>query len=279
MAVSSLSKQGQNVIVLNDGHEMPQLGLGVWRMPESETAQVVRKAVEIGYRLVDTAYLYRNEQAVGEALKDRPDVFLTSKVWNDSQGYDETLRAYEKSTKLLGRSILDLYLIHWPMPDQGLYVETWKALVELKKEGRVKSIGVSNFQPDHLKRIMDATGVAPVVNQIEVHPSFQQRDVRAFNTQHHIYTEAWRPLGKGNVLDNPVVVGIAQRVKKTPAQVVLRWHVQNDLIVIPKTVNEERLKENFSIFDFELSREDMQAIAQMDRADGRMGAHPDTAKF
>lgn len=266
-------------ISLHDGRSIPQVGLGVWETPEDQTADVVRKAVSLGYRAVDTARLYKNEAGVGEGLRHHPDVFVTTKLWNDEQGYDATLRAFDKSARLLQREVVDLYLIHWPMPDQGQYVETWKALIRLKKEGRARSIGVSNFAEEHLERIMHETGEVPVINQIELHPYFQQKSLRDFHARHAIKTEAWRPLGKGAVLDNPLISDLAQRYGKSPAQVILRWHVQNDLIVIPKSVNPERLAQNLAIFDFRLSDDDMKHMATLDRADGRMGADPRHARF
>ncbi|MBS1095440.1 aldo/keto reductase [Gluconobacter wancherniae] len=274
-----ISVDAQALVTLNDGHVMPQLGLGVWRTPPSETARVVRLAVELGYRSVDTARHYENEDGVGEGLEGHPEVFVTTKLWNAEQGYDRALKAFDESARLLRRPIPDLFLIHWPMPTQGQYVETWKALVQLKKDGRVKSIGVSNFEAEHLERIMDATGVAPVVNQIELHPEFQQRELRVFNARHDIRTEAWRPLGKGRALEDPRVCEIAARYGKTPAQVVIRWHLQSGLIVIPKSANPGRLAENIDVFDFTLHSADMEAIDAMDRAEGRMCAHPMTAEF
>lgn len=273
------SAEAQTVMSFHDGHIMPQIGLGVWQTSPDETAEVVQAAVKLGYRSVDTARLYKNEEGVGKGLEGHSDIFLTTKVWNDEQGYDSTLRAYDESARLLRRPVLDLYMIHWPMPAQGQYVETWKALVELKKSGRVKSIGVSNFEPEHLERIMDATGVVPVVNQIELHPDFQQRALREFHERHNIRTESWRPLGKGRVLRDERIGKIAEKHSRTPAQVVIRWHLQNGLIVIPKSVNLKRLAENLDVFGFVLDTEDMQAIGQMDRKDGRMGADPNAAKF
>lgn len=273
------SAEAQTTISFHDGHTMPQIGLGVWQTPPNETADVVKEAVRLGYRSVDTARLYKNEAGVGKGLEDHPEIFLTTKLWNDEQGYDSALRAYEESARLLRRPVLDLYLIHWPMPAQGQYVETWKALVELKKSGRVKSIGVSNFEPEHLERIMDATGEVPVVNQIELHPDFQQRALREFHEKHNIRTESWRPLGKGQVLGNERIGKIAEKHSRTQAQVVIRWHIQSGLIVIPKSVNPKRLAENLDVFGFVLDTDDMQAIGQMDRKDGRMGADPNTAKF
>ncbi|MBF0861687.1 aldo/keto reductase [Gluconobacter kanchanaburiensis] len=273
------SAEAQTTISFHDGHTMPQIGLGVWQTPPDETADVVKEAVRLGYRSVDTARLYKNEEGVGKGLEDHPEIFLTTKLWNDEQGYDSALRAYEESARLLGRPVLDLYLIHWPMPTQGQYVETWRALVELKKSGRVKSIGVSNFEPEHLERIMDATGEVPVVNQIELHPDFQQRALREFHEKHNIRTESWRPLGKGQVLGNERIGKIAEKHSRTPAQVVIRWHIQSGLIVIPKSANPKRLAENLDVFGFALDTDDMQVIGQMDRRDGRMGADPNTAKF
>lgn len=272
---------GQTIpyISLRDGRSIPQVGLGVWETPEDQTAEVVRKAVSLGYRAVDTARLYKNEAGVGEGLVGHPDVFVTTKLWNDEQGYDATLRAFDKSARLLQREVVDLYLIHWPMPDQGQYVETWKALIRLKEEGRARSIGVSNFAEEHLERIMNETGEVPAINQIELHPYFQQKALRDFHAKHTIQTEAWRPLGKGAILEDAVIGEMAQRYGKSPAQIILRWHVQNNLVVIPKSVNPERLAQNLAIFDFQLRDDDMKRMATLDRADGRMGADPRNARF
>lgn len=266
-------------IPLHDGHSIPQIGLGVWQTPEDQTADVVRKAISLGYRAVDTARLYKNEAGVGEGLEHHPDVCVTTKLWNDDQGYDAALRAFDHSAHLLRRDVIDFYLIHWPMPHQGQYVETWKALIHLKKEGRVRSIGVSNFAEEHLERIIGETGEVPVLNQIELHPYFQQKALREFHLKHHIQTEAWRPLGKGAILDNPVIGEIAKRHGKSPAQIILRWHVQNDLVVIPKSVHPQRMAENIAVFDFQLNHEEMAQMASLDRADGRMGEDPMTVRF
>jgi len=269
----------QPSVTLNDGRAMPQFGLGVWRTPAEEAAQVVSTAVQAGYRAVDTAAIYGNERGVGEALKAHPDVFLTTKLWNDRQGYDAALTAFDRSLERLGRDSVDLYLIHWPAPDKGLYVETWRALVRLRAEGRAKSIGVSNFQPDHLKAIMDKTGVAPAVNQIELHPDFQQPELRAFHDAHGIKTESWSPLGQGKILQDPVIAEVAAKHGKTPAQAIIRWHLELGLIVIPKSVNPGRIAENIDVFDFALGAEDLAAFAKLDDPDARIGPHPDHAAF
>lgn len=273
----------QPLVTLNDGRTMPQLGLGVWQTPQDVAAQVVQAAIEAGYRSVDTAAIYGNERGVGEGLKaggvDRDQLFLTTKVWNENQGFDATLTAFDKSLGRLGLETVDLYLIHWPAPAKGLYVETWKALVRLKEEGRAKSIGVSNFQPEHLQRIIDETGVVPAVNQVELHPSFQQRPLRDFHAKHGIHTESWSPLGQGKQLADPVVGEIAAKHGRTPAQVVIRWHLDSGLIVIPKSVTPSRIVENFQVFDFKLDAGDLENLAGLDKAAGRIGPDPMTAAF
>jgi 2,5-diketo-D-gluconate reductase A len=268
-------------VTLNDGCVMPQFGLGVWRTPKDDAAQVVKTALDAGYRSVDTAAAYANERGVGEALKAvaRDDVFVTTKLWNDNQGYDATLVAFEKSRERLGLDAVDLYLIHWPAPKKGLYLESWKALVQLQKDGKALSIGVSNFAPEHLERIIGETGVTPAVNQIELHPSFQQRELRAFHEKHGIHTESWSPLGQGQQLEDPTVGEIAEKHGKTPAQVVIRWHLDSGLIVIPKSVTPSRIVENIDVFDFKLDLADMDKLASLDKADGRIGPDPATADF
>ena len=268
----------QSDVTLNDGTTMPQLGLGVWRTPAGDAAEIVGLAVKAGYRAVDTASAYNNEDGVGEALAGQ-DVFLTTKLWNADQGYDETLRAFEASAKRLKRETIDLYLIHWPAPKKGRFVETWKALVRLREEGRATSIGVSNFNEDHLERIIDETGVTPSVNQIELHPRFQQRALRAVHERLGIKTESWSPLGQGQFLKDPVLAEIAAKHGKTPAQAVIRWHIESGLIVIPKTVTPERLQQNIDVFDFSLDAADMDRIAKLDSPDGRIGPDPMTATF
>jgi 2,5-diketo-D-gluconate reductase A len=269
----------QPIVTLNDGVAMPQFGLGVFQTPPETTAEVVRQALADGYRLVDTASMYGNEEGVGEALRDRPDVFVTTKLGNADHGFDKALRAFDASARRLKREPVDLYLIHWPRPRVGLYVETWKALIRLQREGRIRSIGVSNFARDHLERIIGETGVTPSVNQIELHPRFQQEALRAFHAERGIKTESWSPLGQARPLDNPVITEIAAKHGKTPAQVVIRWHLDNGLIVIPKSVHPERLKENTAVFDFRLDEDDLRRMRTLDSASGRMGPDPATATF
>lgn len=263
---------------LNDGSRFPQIGLGTWQIPNEVVPAVVETAVQAGYRAIDTAAAYNNETGVGEGLRraglPRDEIAVTTKLWNDSHGYDATLRAFDASLARLGLERLDLYLIHWPVPSRGLYVETWKALVELARQGRVRSIGVSNFAIDHLERAIGETAVVPAINQIELHPRFQQHALRAYHTAHGIATQSWSPLGRGALLDDPVLASIAARHGRTPAQVVLRWHLQSGLIVIPKSTHAERLRENMAIRDFVLDDADMAAIAGLDRADGRSGPDP-----
>jgi len=263
----------------NNGVEMPQLGFGVFLVPADEVVEPVRTALEAGYRLIDTAKLYGNEEGVGRAIRDsglpRDDVFVTTKVWNSDHGYDSTLRAFDTSQKLLGLDVVDLYLIHWPTPERDLYVETWQALEKLYADGRVRAIGVSNFNVPHLQRLLDETTVVPAVNQIELHPGFAQDELRAFHRRHGIVTESWSPLGRGHgLLDNPAVTGIAAAHGKTPAQVVLRWHVQLGCAVIPKSTHAERIRENFDVFDLELSDDEMATLSALTEP-ARIGPDPD----
>ncbi|MFT0891353.1 aldo/keto reductase [Pseudochelatococcus sp. G4_1912] len=273
----------QSFVQLNDGHKIPQLGLGVWRAEPTEATLAVRKALEVGYRHIDTAAIYQNEEGVGEGLWSadvmRSDIFLTTKLWNDAQGYDSTLIAFEESLERLGVEYVDLYLIHWPTPNRGMYVDTWKALIALKNDGRVRSIGVSNFNSEHLVRIIGETGVKPVLNQIELHPRFQQTALRAFHAKHGIATQSWSPLGQGTSLADPVIGGIARKHGRTPAQVIIRWHLDSGLIAIPKSITSSRIEENFSVFDFTLDAEDMETIAKLDSVSGRIGPDPLTADF
>lgn len=265
-------------ITLNNGVTIPQIGFGVFQIPESETAAAVTSAIEAGYRSIDTAAIYRNESGVGAALKSagvpRDDLFVTTKVWNNDQGYDETLRAFDASLARLGLDRLDLYLIHWPTPKHGKYLDTWRALESLLADGRVRAIGVSNFLPEHLTAVAGLGGTVPAVNQIEVHPALQQRAAQEAGTALGVVTEAWSPLAQAAVLSDPVVVRIADAHARTPAQVVLRWHVQQGRIVIPKSVTPARIRENLAIFDFELSADDLAAIDALE-SDGRTGPHPD----
>jgi 2,5-diketo-D-gluconate reductase A len=263
---------------LSDSSTIPQLGFGVFQVPPGECAEAVRHALATGYRLIDTAAAYRNEAEVGEATRssglDREDIFVTTKLWNGDHGRDRALRAFERSLDRLGFDYVDLYLIHWPVPSQDLYVETWQALIELQADGRARSIGVSNFQVPHLERIIEETGVTPSLNQIEVHPQLQQEELREYHLDHSILTEAWSPLGQGAALDEPTVTDLASELGRTPAQVVLRWHIELGNVVIPKSVTPARIEENFDIFDFELGPEGMSRLAELD-AGARTGPHPD----
>lgn len=273
----------QLYLSLHDGARIPQVGLGVWQTPDNEAAPAVKAALDAGYRHVDTAAVYENEQGVGEGIRQsglpRSDIFLTTKLWNTDQGYEQTLKAFEASLKRLGTDYVDLYLIHWPSAHRGLFVDTWKALVTLKEEGRAKSIGVSNFYPEHIEKIVAETGVVPVINQIELHPDFQQRETRAFHEKHKIATQSWSPLGQGKLLGHPVIAEIAQKLGRTPAQVIIRWHIENGLVVIPKSVTPSRIVENFKVFDFKLSAEDLDRLNVLDDAGARIGPDPKTATF
>ncbi|MGX4668208.1 aldo/keto reductase [Cerasibacillus sp. JNUCC 74] len=265
-------------ITLNNGLKMPQLGFGVWQVPNEEATTAVEKAIEVGYRSIDTAKIYENEQGVGKAIANsnvpREELFITTKVWNTDQGYENTLQAYEESLEKLGLTYVDLYLIHWPTPEYDQYVETYQALEKLYKDGRVRAIGVCNFNVEHLERIIGECEIVPVVNQVECHPYLQQNELKDFCDQHHIYLEAWSPLMQGGkVLQDPVITKIAEKYRRTPAQVVLRWHLQSNHIVIPKSVTPSRMEQNFAVFDFELTPEDMEAIKALDRYE-RTGPEP-----
>jgi len=264
-------------IRLNDGATIPQLGFGVFQIPPAETAKAVTEALELGYRHIDTAAIYGNEREVGEAIAasgiPRDQLYVTTKLWNADQGGGRATAAFEASVEKLGLEP-DLYLIHWPTPARDLYVESWRALERLQADGRVRSIGVSNFQPAHLRRLLQETQVVPAVNQIELHPYLQQKELRAFHAEHGIVTEAWSPLAQGELLDDPALQRIAQAHGKTTAQVVLRWHVQIGNVVFPKSVTPSRIAENAAIFDFALSDAELHAIDQLDR-DHRTGFHPD----
>ena len=264
---------------LNNGVEMPQLGFGVFLVPADEVVEPVRDALDAGYRLIDTAKLYGNEEGVGRAIRDsgipRDEIFVTTKVWNSDHGYDATLRAFDDSQKRLGLDVVDLYLIHWPTPQRDLYVDTWRALEQLYADGRVRAIGVSNFTVAHLERLLGETTVVPAVNQIELHPGFAQEQTREFDHRHGIVTESWSPLGRGHgLLDDPVVIGIAEAHDKTPAQVVLRWHIQLGCVVIPKSTRKERIAENIDVFDVELTDAEMAALSALTEP-GRVGPDPD----
>jgi diketogulonate reductase-like aldo/keto reductase len=259
--------------------EIPQLGFGVFQVPPSETAETVSHALVTGYRHIDTAAAYRNEAEVGEAIRgsglDRDEVFITTKCFNDDHGYDEAKRAMNASLERLQTDQVDLYLIHWPVPSRDRYVQTWKAFVDMQAEGLTRSIGVSNFQPAHLERIIDETGVTPAVNQVELHPRLQQPELRRVHAERGIVTEAWSPLAQGEVLDDPTITSIAEAHQRTSGQVVLRWHLQLGNVVFPKSVTPERIRENFDIFGFELSDDEMERIESLDAGE-RIGPDPDT---
>jgi 2,5-diketo-D-gluconate reductase A len=264
---------------LNDGRRIPQLGFGVFEVPPAETVEPVLHALKTGYRLIDTAAMYRNESQVAEAISrsgvPRSELFVTTKLWNSDHGREAALRAFDASLSRLGDDYVDLYLIHWPVPSQDLYVETWEALISLREEGRARSIGVSNFEIEHLERLIDETGVVPAVNQVELHPRLEQSKLREFHRRHQIVTEAWSPLGRGTVLDDETIGSIASRIGRTPAQVILRWHIQIRNVVIPRSVRPKRIEENFRLFDFSLSDEDMEAISALDES-ARIGPDPRT---
>jgi 2,5-diketo-D-gluconate reductase A len=265
-------------IPLNNGVAIPQLGFGTYKLAPADTRDLVLRAFEAGYRHVDTAQMYRNEREVGEAVAasglPRDELFVTTKLNNAFHAHDDALAAFDRSLEALGLDRVDLFLIHWPLPAQGRYTEAWAALEEIYASGRARAIGVSNFQPHHLRRVLAEGTVVPAVNQVEVHPYLAQDEVRAFDAEHGIVTEAWSPLGRGSVLDDPVIGEVARRHGRTPAQVVLRWHLQRGDVVFPKSATPERIVENAQLFDFELPADDMAGISALDRGE-RTGSHPD----
>jgi 2,5-diketo-D-gluconate reductase A len=268
-------------LAFNNGQRIPQLGFGVFKIDPAETAEAVERALDVGYRHIDTAEMYRNEKGVGEAIRasglDRAEVFVTSKLRNDAHAPDEARTAFDNTLKELGFDYVDLFLIHWPLPRLygGDFVSTWQVLEEIYRSGRARSIGVSNFQVPHLRRLAAETDVVPAVNQIEVHPYLTNEEVRAYGAEHGVLTEAWSPIARGRVLTDPTISAIAQRVGRTPAQVTLRWHIQRGDVVFPKSTTSSRIEENFELFDFELTDDDMAAISALDRGE-RTGPNPDT---
>jgi len=266
-------------IALNDGYDIPQLGFGVWQVDDDKVGEPVRTALGAGYRHIDTAQGYDNESGVGRAIArsgvDRDTLFVTSKLRTRDQGYDNALRSFMGSLDRLELDYLDLFLIHWPVPQHDKYADTWRAFVQLQRDGRIRSIGVSNFLPEHIERIIDKTGVVPAVNQVETHPYYQQRDIRDFHAKHRIALESYSPLGSGAVLDDKTIGEIAGKHGKSPAQAIIRWHLQEGLIAIPKSVHADRIKANLEVFDFELDADDMRRIAELDRPDGKKLTPPE----
>ena len=263
---------------LDDGATVPQLGFGLYKVPAADAARLCRNAIAIGYRHLDTAAFYGNEEGVGEAVREAPvprqELFVTSKVWKDDNGYDSTLRAFDASMSRLGLGTLDLYMIHWPVPSTDRYVDTWRALIRLQEEGRVRSIGVANFHAHHIERIVVETGVTPVVNQVELHPWLPQRELREFDEGRGIRTEAWSPLARGRILATPLLDDLAAKHGRTPAQIVLRWHIELGNIVIPKASSPDRLRENLDVFDFALDADDLDVIGSLETGE-RTGRDPD----
>lgn len=265
-------------ITLNNGVQIPQLGFGVFQVPPDQTAQAVSTALDAGYRSIDTAAAYQNESGVGEAIASsglrRDELFVTTKLWNSDHGYDRALRAFDASLDKLGLDYVDLYLIHWPQPVNDDFVETWKAFEKIAAGGRARAIGVSNFKAPHIRKLLEETGTVPAVNQIELHPNLTQSDMRAFHREHGIATEAWSPLAQGGLLSDRAVTGLADKYGKTPAQIILRWHLQLGNIVIPKSVTPERIRSNIDVFDFELADDDLAVISDLDTGT-RIGPDPD----
>lgn len=264
-------------LILNDDRHIPQLGFGTYKIDEADAPDAVKTAIETGYWLIDTAAVYENEAGVGKGIGEWSDIFLQTKIWNESQGFDRTKKAFDKCLARLGREHVDMLLIHWPCPDKDLFVETWKAFIDLRKEGRAKSIGVSNFREQDLKRLVDETGVVPALNQIELHPSFQQRDLRKLHSEMGIVTQSWSPLGQGEAMDRGPIKEIADEIGQPASAVVIRWHLQCGNVPIPKSTKRDHIEANFKALDFELTEAQMKRIDDLDDAEGRMG--PDPADF
>lgn len=266
-------------LALNDGHTIPAIGFGTWPLNDTDACAAVGTALDAGYRLIDTATMYKNETGVGRAIREssvaRKDIFLTTKLAGVDHGYEQTLRAFDASVARLGLDQVDLYLIHWPLPQQDRYVGAWRAMIELQRDARVKSIGVSNFQPAHIDRLIEETGVVPAVNQIELHPDFAQVELRRYHAAKQIVTESWSPLGRGNLFDDARLLAIAKKHGVTAAQVALRWHVQLGLVPIPKSKSSTRIAQNLDLSGFSLDTDDLTTLAALD-GDNRQGGHPDT---
>jgi 2,5-diketo-D-gluconate reductase A len=273
---------GAPLVTLNDGNSIPAVGFGVFKVPPADTERAVSAALQAGYRHIDTAAVYGNERETGRAVAasgvPRDELYLVTKLWNSEQGYESTLAAFDASMQRLGIDYLDLYLVHWPMPKQNTFIDTFKAFAHLREQGRIRSIGVSNFEPEHLTALVEATGIVPAVNQVELHPRLLQTELREVHARLGIATEAWGPLGQGSLLTDPAVTAVADAVGRTPAQVLIRWHIQLGNIVIPKSVNPERIASNFDVFDFELSEKDMATISSLDDGN-RLGPDPRTFDF
>ncbi len=273
--------QVQQTLTFHDGCQAPAVGLGTWQIPQDAAEDVVGQAIGLGYRSIDTASAYGNEAGVGRGIRKsgvaREELFVATKLWNDVHAHGLARPAFESSLERLGLDYVDLYLIHWPVPQQGQFVQAWETLIQLRDEGLAKSIGVCNFNAEQLQELLDETGVLPVVNQVELHPRFQQAELRQYHAENDIITEAWSPIARGSLHDDPILKSIAARLERSVAQVILRWHLQLGHMLIPKSVNIERLRENLALFDFQLSAHDMQSIAKLDSPDGRTG--PDPASF
>lgn len=264
----------QPTLKMNDERQIPQLGFGTWRIADEEAPHVVHQALDVGYWMVDTAAIYRNEGGVGQGIGEWSDIFLQTKVWNDSQGFERTKKAFAKSLERLDRPFVDMLLIHWPCPEKGLFVETWKAFIELREEKVAHSIGVSNFRQQDLEKLVEETGVTPAVNQIELHPHFQQRELRKVHDDMGIVTQSWSPLGQGDAVKSDAVQAVAEEVGQPAGAVVIRWHIQHGQSTIPRSQNREHMEENFRALDFELTAEQMARIDELDDSDGRIGEHP-----